>query len=262
VAARTGVGVPTLRAWEARHGFPQPRRLSTGHRRYGADDVRRIEMVLRARAAGLSLEAAIAEARQRTTGVDRSIFSGLRARRPDLPVHVVEQPVMLAISRAIEDECCAAATHPVLAAGFQHDRFYRRSRPRWRELARTSRLTVVLGDFGQNGRDGDVLKVNLPRPEPLRREWAVVCHAPDANAVLTGWEVPGRGHRRRFEATWSAEPAVVVAAVRIALELGHSLAPDLIADLHEMPAVDEDPAHTARRATGLTNRVIAYLSRR
>ena len=125
--------------------------------------------------------------------------------------------------------------------GFQHDRFYRRSRPRWRELARTSRLTVVLGDLGQDGRDSDVLKVTLPRPETLRREWAVVCHAADANAVLTGWEVPVRG-RRRFEATWSAEPAVVTAAVRIALELGHSLAPDLIADLRETPAVDEDPA--------------------
>jgi hypothetical protein len=50
--------------------------------------------------------------------------------------------------------------------GFQHDRFYRRSRPRWCELARTSRLTVVLGDSGEDGRDGDVLKVTLPGRRP------------------------------------------------------------------------------------------------
>ncbi|HEY2317872.1 MAG TPA: MerR family transcriptional regulator, partial [Solirubrobacteraceae bacterium] len=67
VAAQTGVAEGTLRMWEARHGFPTPQRLASGHRRYSADDLERVVSVARARAAGLSLEAAIARARRLDT---------------------------------------------------------------------------------------------------------------------------------------------------------------------------------------------------
>jgi methanogenic corrinoid protein MtbC1 len=39
VARRTGVGIPTLRAWERRYRLPTPRRTVGGHRLYGADEV-------------------------------------------------------------------------------------------------------------------------------------------------------------------------------------------------------------------------------
>ena len=42
VATRTGVSASTLRAWEARFGFPSVARLPGGHRRYDERDVERI----------------------------------------------------------------------------------------------------------------------------------------------------------------------------------------------------------------------------
>jgi len=261
VATRTGVSVSTLRAWETRHGFPEPHRLASGHRRYLASDIAGIEQILRDRAAGLSLEAAIANARNATAVAPfRSIFTGLRQQRADLVPHTISQQAMLAISQAIEDECCAVASRSVLVGCFQDESFFRRSEARWRELARTAQLTVVFAAFDRHDIDGDIHKVALPRTAPLRREWAVVCHAPDAYAVLAGWEISGGApHDRRFEAIWSAEPAVAAQAARIALDLGQSLAPGMLPTIDEVPPADEDPLHVVRRATGLTNRVVANL---
>jgi PAS domain S-box-containing protein len=60
LARRTGVGVSTLRAWETRFRFLEPRRSSAGHRLYDEADVGRVEAVLRLLADGLTLPAAIA----------------------------------------------------------------------------------------------------------------------------------------------------------------------------------------------------------
>jgi DNA-binding transcriptional MerR regulator len=46
VARRTGVTVPTLRAWEHRYGLLLPIRTAGGHRRYREDDVQRVLAVL------------------------------------------------------------------------------------------------------------------------------------------------------------------------------------------------------------------------
>jgi DNA-binding transcriptional MerR regulator/methylmalonyl-CoA mutase cobalamin-binding subunit len=45
VVRRTGIGEHTLRAWERRFGFPRPERLPSGHRRYPADQVRRLILI-------------------------------------------------------------------------------------------------------------------------------------------------------------------------------------------------------------------------
>ena len=79
---RTGVSEGTLRVWERRHGFPVPRRLASGHRRYSESDVELVASVLRDRAAGMSLAAAIARATESATSVEGSIFAGLRRRLP------------------------------------------------------------------------------------------------------------------------------------------------------------------------------------
>src|SRR5687767_11889476 len=46
VARRTGVTVPTLRAWERRYALLLPVRTGGGHRRYSDEDVRRVRAVL------------------------------------------------------------------------------------------------------------------------------------------------------------------------------------------------------------------------
>jgi PAS domain S-box-containing protein len=60
LARRTGVGVSTLRAWEARFNFLNPERSPAGHRVYAETDVERVNTVLRLLGEGLTLAAAIA----------------------------------------------------------------------------------------------------------------------------------------------------------------------------------------------------------
>lgn len=48
VTRRTGIGEHTLRAWERRFGFPNPHRLDSGHRRYPAEQVRRLMLIAQA----------------------------------------------------------------------------------------------------------------------------------------------------------------------------------------------------------------------
>jgi PAS domain S-box-containing protein len=60
VSRRTGVGVSTLRAWEGRYQFLEPRRSAAGHRLYDDSDVERVKAVVRLVSAGLTLPAAIA----------------------------------------------------------------------------------------------------------------------------------------------------------------------------------------------------------
>jgi DNA-binding transcriptional MerR regulator len=58
VARRTGVTVPTLRAWERRYGLLLPVRTAGGHRRYRDEDVQRVLAVLELTGQGWSAGAA------------------------------------------------------------------------------------------------------------------------------------------------------------------------------------------------------------
>ncbi|MDN5854100.1 MAG: MerR family transcriptional regulator, partial [Actinomycetia bacterium] len=95
-ASRTGISAGALRTWESRHGFPRPQRLAGGHRRYHVRDVDAVREVLRRRSAGQTTSAAIAAVVARLTEPAHSIFAGLRHARPDLAVHVIDKPTMLA----------------------------------------------------------------------------------------------------------------------------------------------------------------------
>lgn len=245
VAARTGLTVTTLRAWEQRHGFPRPDRLDGGHRRYSDDEVRRIEAVLAGRAAGLSLDAAIARA---TAPTDATIFAALRRQRPDLAVRVVSRRTMLAISRAIEDEAAARADRPHLTVAFQSAPRYRAARTRrWRALSRSAASTVVFADFARTRTAAHgVIEVAIHAGSPLEREWSLVCDGPSSAAVLAGWERPDG----RFEAVWTVEAS----AVRLATDAGRRLA-----DLPGVTGEVGDPADAVRRAVDVTNRIVGYL---
>jgi DICT domain-containing protein len=261
VASATGMTIAGLRSWEQRFGFPTPVRLPSGHRRYSARDVEQVRQVVRDREAGMSLEAAIARARSSIDHDEPSIFAGLRRRWPELPVHQLTKRAMLAISRAIEDECCAQADRPVLIGSFQKQRFYRQSQPRWRELARTAEIAVAFADFDRDriGQRG-VIQLGLAEDAPLRREWAIVCDAPNAAACLAGFEQPGqRGvdAARRFEAVWSVDPVIVRDAAEIGAALAAQRTRPVTVPLSGRPSTDL--AASLRRATAITNRIVAEL---
>lgn len=269
LAVRTGVPQATLRSWETRYGSPSPRRLAGGHRRYSGDDVALVAEILRHRASGLSLPAAIDRAGARTEDAAPSLYAALRRRHPDLMPMLLSKATLLALTHAIEDECCARAEHPVLFASFQRRGFYQRSRSRWAELARTARATVVFADFAdfpeQPVAGQRPVEIPLPASAPLLREWAIVCDAPDYPACLSAWELPGQEGadcERRFETVWTVDPGIVREAARVCAGLTRVSAPRLGCALAEaLTGTPPGASADARRATGLLNRMIGYLDR-
>jgi DICT domain-containing protein len=265
LAARTSVGVSTLRMWETRYGAPVPRRLPGGHRRYSAADVELVRDALRRREAGLSLPAALAAARAGSEApAPVSIYAGLRAARPDLPPVVFPKRVLTALAHAIEDECCARAERPVLFASFQRERFYRAAEPRWRDFSRTARLAIVFADFPRVRRPrGAPPELPIDAAAPLAREWSLVCDAPGYTACLAAWELPAGEQRRdgdrRFETVWSAEPEVVRTATRIAWQLAAAQLDDLADPDEVLPDPSVAGPADARRVTDLANRMLGYV---
>jgi MerR family transcriptional regulator, light-induced transcriptional regulator len=267
VAARTGLGVSVLRSWEQRHGFPEPERLLSGHRRYPESEVARIQRVVAERRAGRTLEAAIEAVRRAPTAAevgfpslgdhDRSIFAGLRRARPDLHALPLGRRTMLALSQAIEDEARAHADRPHFVAAFQTRDAYEAAHDRWGDLAATAATTIVLADFPRSTRRGPVAQVAIPAGDPLRREWSVVCDAPGSSTVLAGWERSDG----RFEAIWTVEAHAVRLATHIGRRLAARHAPRLDLGAPPTVAVDDDPATAVVRATAVTTRVVAYLDR-
>lgn len=271
LAERAGMSAGTLRMWESRYGFPTPRRLPGGHHRYSERDAEMLREVLRLRAQGMSISAAIASVKSRGADRPASIFAGLRESRPDLRPIVVDKRALLRITHAIEDEYCARASAGTLIASFQRAHFYRRSERRWHELARTADVACALADFDElrmPEADPPVpIEVPVDRDNPLAREWALVVDAPDARACLAAWEQAANTDlpdlEREFELIWSFEPEVVRTARTVACGLLVELAPELAARL---PAAPDEPVPASqpelRFANSLAQRMIGYLAMR
>ena len=143
--------------------------------------------------------AAIAQATSAAAQPEPSVFAGLGRRHAGLVPEVLRKTTLLALTRAIEDECCARAERPVLFAAFQRQRFFLQSQPRWDELARTARSVIVFADFGEPPGAGGPppgsaapIRVPLAADAPARREWTLVCDARDYPACVAGWEFPGQ----------------------------------------------------------------------
>ena len=265
VSERTGIGQPTLRMWEQRFGFPEPRRLASGHRRDSEEDVDQVLQVEADRRAGMSLPAGIARARAAAGLPDASIYAGLRRARPDLDPFVLPKRTLIAMSHAIEDECAARAERPLLFASFQRESFYRSAEPRWRELARSAELAVVFADFAEERTPADgPIEVPIDRSDPLGREWSLVCEGQDYSACLAAREPPGQDDvpdaDRSFETVWSVQAAVVRDAVRLAVGLMRGRDPNLVASVDERLERPAPPNRDEMRlVSALTSRMVAYV---
>jgi DNA-binding transcriptional MerR regulator len=263
VVERTGVGEATLRAWETRYGFPEPQRLASGHRRYGEDDVALVRRAAELRAAGLPMAVAISQARQTTERPTGSVFAAVRHHRPELQVGRLPKRHLVQISHAIEDESAYGASDLLLFGAFQHERHYRASEARWRELSRAAELAVVFADFPKPRRPrGGPIELPIADSAPLGREWVVVCDGGERTACLVAWELPGQDgvedRERLFETIWTGDRATARFAAHTCCALAD---PELVKPIRKRleqpvpPASDE-----VRRAEALTGRVIAYLA--
>lgn len=267
LARRTGVNVPTLRMWEARHGFPQGARLPSGHRRYEERVVDLVQQVQRRREAGVSLEAAIGAVVAAPEIPPASVYAELARRHPHLVPHRLRKSTLLALTWALEDECCARAADPWLFGAFQDEQFYRRAEPRWRDLARTARGAWALARFAdpRPASPQAPVEVALPETSHMTREWSLVCLAPDLPAALAAWELPGQDSvpdgDRLFESRWTLDPVAVQdaarACARLVAALGHDTAGALDAADDPRLRLTADLEH----ATAMFNRVLAYVDR-
>lgn len=195
-----------------------------------------------------------------------SLYAELRRRHPELPPQLVSKRSLIAFSHAIEDECCARSEHPVLFGGFQAGRFLTESYARWVELARTAESTAVFADLAAPAPRAARMPVEIALPDgaPLRREWIVVCDAPDLPACMVARERPDQPPPaegdRRFEVVWSVDARVVREASRICAELADSYRPDWRSD--SVPRLADDPPAPSpdlQRASDLLSRTMVYL---
>jgi len=267
VADRTGVGAPTLRMWETRHGFPEPRRLASGHRRYDESTVATVNDVQARRSKGVRLDVAIgealAEALQTTTPAAPSVYAQLRLSQPGLAVHRLRKSTLLGLSWAIEDEFASKAQSAYLFGAFQRSQHFESARPRWQELSTVASATYAFADFDANV-DGSPRLVALPREHPLCREWAVVCDAPDLPVALTAWELPGQqsvpDSDRVFESVWTLDPPAVRDAARVcaavAADAGAAGAHEVT---HELARDARSGTLDVRAVSSLFSRVLAYV---
>jgi MerR family transcriptional regulator, light-induced transcriptional regulator len=289
VAREGGVTVERLRMWESRYGFPVAQRLPSGHRRYPVDVITDVRAVIALQAAGVRLEQAIDRAVRSESTAPFSVFAQLRRGFGHLAAHRLSKRTLIAISWAIEDECCAQAQRPMLFGAFQYARNYHSAAARWAELARVADQTLVMADFSAAARaegaasgqaaaeeprtDAEVkavsrvrrpVLVDLPDDSPMLREWTVVCDAPDFPAALAAWEIPGQDDvpdlDRIYEAVWTIEPRAVREAARAFAEVARAAGcAEAAPILYKLASTPEPGIGDLAGVTTLFNRVVAYV---
>lgn len=273
---RTGVAAATLRIWEARHGFPVPQRLTSGHRRYTESDVAAVQQVVRLRETGVRLEAAVARVRSwldaetATANTDAannhaaSVYARLRHSHPALQPSRLTKRSLLAMSWAIEDEVGAQARRAHLFGAFQRSQHFESARDRWTDLARHAASTYVFADF-EKASVTQPVEVPLAADSPMSREWSVVCDSPELAVALTAWELPGQSTvhdaDRLFESMWTVDPAPVREAARVCAGLAVSAGAVNAATVSAELARPVVGAPDLAALTSLFNRSVAYVDR-
>ncbi len=267
LARRTGLTQQAIRAWEARFGFPTPERSAGGRREYAEADVERVQRVLALKGSGVRLASAVARVRhEEQTGRPLSVYAELRRTHPHLESRVLRRRVLVAISRAIEDEAMSRAVRPYVFGAFQRAEFFRAASRRWDEIARTAAACLVFADFeGTGGKPGAPVEVPLDPDAPLLREWAVVVVAPSFSVALAAWEVPQQSHRpaaeREFESVFTFDPAAVQAAAEVCVATARASGE---VDEHLLRQIDDSlavEASTGAAVDALVVRSFDYLQR-
>lgn len=263
LAAATGVPAATLRMWERRYGFPVPRRLPSGHRRYARADEEAVRRVASERTRGIALADAINRVRSPDP---ESLFATVRRSHPRSEPRLLAKPVLLELTRAVEDETLARAERPVIFGSFQREQFYRASQRRWRKFASSAQLAGVFADFkAAAGPASAPAELPVAVTDPLWMEWAVVCEAAGYCVCLIAREVAPRSRARArcFETVWSVDPSVCRTAVGACFALARAAAPELGETFADLPAkVSERPASQMALASAIGSRALERISGR
>ena len=271
LAKRTGVPAATLRTWETRYGQPQALPRNGGHRRYGEDAVEAVEQILRQRAAGMNMEAAVSRLAPDAGQRYPSVFAMLREQHPELATQRLSKSTLLALTHAVEDEYLARAEKAVLFGFFQKERFYRGAQGRWDELALAADFACVVADFEPTTQTGQEeqspMLVALSEDSPMRREWLLLCDSPGVGACVAGWERPGpygsRSAEREYEVIWTMDATVVRDVARACVENVEELTPARRQALEARLA--DEPAQASadlKRANAMFRRVLDYVDAR
>ena len=214
VSERTGIAVPVLRMWESRFGFPRPaRRAERAPPLQRGATCELLRQVVRDREAGLSLTAAIEQARGALDEAPATVFAGLR-RTPRGP-----GPVLL--TQAHDDEHQPRDRGRVLrargAGGAVRVVPARALLPRgperrWRDLARTRRARDRVRRLRPQAQAARRARRAAARPATIRssREWSIDLRRRRLRRLPRGMGAAGPGGarrtcERRFETLWSIE---------------------------------------------------------
>jgi DICT domain-containing protein len=264
VVAATGLGESTLRAWERRYGFPSPGRGVGASRRYRREDVERILQVMGERDRGVGLARAIARAGA-APPPPASFFAGLRERRPELRPASASKRHLLPLSRAIENASFPCRDEPIWIGSFQHERFYRSSEERWRQLTSGSTRALVFADFAaRRSPVGGPEELPLADGHPAMNEWVLISIGASHAAALVAIERPEPAAselERSFECLFTVEPTVVREAAGVAVALVVATDPALADSLaSELDSLPEPGAESQlRMASAITTRMLAEL---
>ena len=193
----------------------------------------------------------------------------MRRLHPGLQPQRLRKSTLLALSWAIEDECCSRAERPMIFGAFQRERYYRRGRGALGRAGPGRPLHDGVRGVPRGAGAGrpDHVRATCPADAPMRREWAVVCDAPDHPAMLTAWELPGQSavpdRDGCSRSCGPSSPAPYATrrgrAPRSAQQLGHPEGAPLLYELAENPPPPRRSSCCA--AASLLNRVVAYVDR-
>lgn len=247
VTRHTGIGEHTLRAWERRFGFPRPTRLPSGHRRYPADQVRRLALVNAALGRGYRAGDVVPLPEGRLEALLRESA----ALAPSPPPGVVAGggwlQAVLDAARELDRRAIAAILHRD-AVTMGASAFLRR---------RVAPLLEMVGDEWEAGRLGIRHEHLLTEVvDDLLRGLREPLEAGARGRPVVLGSLPGELHSLGLHV---AALTVVAAGRRVAL-LGPNLPPDEIASAARSLAaagvgvsvsVAADPAETSRRVVEL-----------
>ena len=198
-----------------------------------------------------------------------SVYASLRRHRPDLEPRPLRKPMLLALTRAIEDESLSRADRPLLFASFQNERFYRQEQARWRELAR-ERAPSSPSRSRTSTDCGRRVTVQPRCRSSATTRWPANGPSSAAPTIMrSAWRRGSRRGRWRaadedrvFETIWSVEPPVVWDAARVSAGIATAKRAGLIDRVRSRLEIDPGrPAEEQLRlAAAITNRTLSYLS--